>query len=380
MLRRLPFLGIVLALLLPLLGGPVAQAQQGNQRCFAETGQCISGPIRAYWERNGGLPVFGFPITPQREETVEGRTLQVQWFQRDRLEIQADGSITAGRLGARFLELQGRPWQPGLSTVASASGNCRFFPETGYSMCNAFHRYWERNGGLERFGYPITGEIQETIEGRAYTVQYFERRRLEFHPENVGTPFDVLLGLLGREVLTMQHGSLVPECAANINPVLREVYGRVSLGRPLGCPTLAPGNNVPAATQQMERGQMIWYGWAPDQPRMFRLNPRIFAISEPGPTFRTYDDRWVEGRDPDVPDIVPPTGLFAPYRGFGKVWMEDPELRQAIGWAIEPQAQARLADYQVFDSGIILVHIRETATVYAFGDPSRPEQVQVIRR
>jgi hypothetical protein len=41
-------------------------------------------------------------------ETVEGRTIAVQWFERDRLEIQLDGTITAGRLGARALELQGR--------------------------------------------------------------------------------------------------------------------------------------------------------------------------------------------------------------------------------------------------------------------------------
>jgi hypothetical protein len=34
---------------------------QSDQRCFPETGQCISGRIREYWEQNGGLPVFGFP-------------------------------------------------------------------------------------------------------------------------------------------------------------------------------------------------------------------------------------------------------------------------------------------------------------------------------
>jgi hypothetical protein len=32
------------------------------QQCFAETGYCIDGRIREFWEQNGGLPVFGFPI------------------------------------------------------------------------------------------------------------------------------------------------------------------------------------------------------------------------------------------------------------------------------------------------------------------------------
>src|SRR4051794_16224894 len=47
--------------------GAVPAAAQTGERCFPETGLCIAGPIRAFWERNGGLPVFGFPITPQHE-------------------------------------------------------------------------------------------------------------------------------------------------------------------------------------------------------------------------------------------------------------------------------------------------------------------------
>ncbi|HET8630995.1 MAG TPA: hypothetical protein VFL91_26545 [Thermomicrobiales bacterium] len=35
--------------------------------------------------------------------------------------------------------------------------------------------------------------------GQTYRVQYFERARFEYHPENAGTPYEVLLGLLGRE-------------------------------------------------------------------------------------------------------------------------------------------------------------------------------------
>jgi hypothetical protein len=108
------------------------------------------------------LPVFGYPITEQRVETVEGRTIPVQWFERDRLEIQADGTITAGRLGARYLELTGRPWSPGSETPIP-SLECRYFPQTGYNVCGWILGYWERNGGLERFGYPITSAMQETI-------------------------------------------------------------------------------------------------------------------------------------------------------------------------------------------------------------------------
>lgn len=183
----------------------ITQAQASTQRCFPETGYCISGPIRSYWERNGGLAVFGYPISAQQTETVEGRTIPVQWFERDRLEIQRDGAITAGRLGARFLELTGRPWTRGTPLVGGAG--CRWFEQTGHEVCGALLSYWDANGGLERFGYPLTDLTTEVIEGREYQVQYFERRRMEYHPENAGTPYIVLLGLLGKEIHSGNPGN-----------------------------------------------------------------------------------------------------------------------------------------------------------------------------
>jgi len=59
--RLLP-LAVALLALFPLAAPAAAQT---DQRCFSETGQCLAGPIQASWERNGGLPVFGFPITAQ---------------------------------------------------------------------------------------------------------------------------------------------------------------------------------------------------------------------------------------------------------------------------------------------------------------------------
>ena len=50
-----------------------------------------------------------------------------------------------------------------------------------------------------RCGYPLTDELIE--QGR--TVRYFERQRFELHSENA-PPYDVLLGLLGEEVLLQQ--------------------------------------------------------------------------------------------------------------------------------------------------------------------------------
>jgi hypothetical protein len=52
------------------------------------------------------------------------------------------------------------------------------------------------------FGYPISKEFEERNPdtGEVYKVQYFERARFEWHPENQGTPYAVLLGRLGAQL------------------------------------------------------------------------------------------------------------------------------------------------------------------------------------
>jgi subtilisin family serine protease len=77
-----------------------------------------------------------------------------------------------------------------------------YFPETGHTLNGGFRAFWEENGGLAVFGFPISEEFREVnaSDGRTYTVQYFERNRFEYHPENKGTPYEVQLGLLGSQL------------------------------------------------------------------------------------------------------------------------------------------------------------------------------------
>jgi hypothetical protein len=163
---------------------------------------CIEGSIRQYWESNGGLYAFGYPITIQHEAGVEGIWRgQVQWFERDRLEDHGAEGVLTGRLGARWLELQRRPWTT-FPTVTSAPANCDYFDITKHSLCEPFRSYWHAQGGLTRFGYPITQPFFERIGSWSGSVQYFERRRMEHHSEQANPDFKVLLGLLGSYVCT----------------------------------------------------------------------------------------------------------------------------------------------------------------------------------
>lgn len=89
---------------------------------------------------------------------------------------------------------------PGLAQAQS--NRQQFFPETGKTVSGKFLQYWQQNGGLSVYGYPIT-EAQPEVDpetGRTFLTQWFERNRFELHPENVGTKYEVLLGLLGKDL------------------------------------------------------------------------------------------------------------------------------------------------------------------------------------
>jgi spore germination protein len=85
-----------------------------------------------------------------------------------------------------------------------------FFPQTQHSLGGAFKNYWDANGGLAQFGYPWTEEFYEVnpSDGKVYIVQYFERARFEYHPEYRGSKYEVLLGLLGRQVTEGRNGEV----------------------------------------------------------------------------------------------------------------------------------------------------------------------------
>ena len=74
----------------------------------------------------------------------------------------------------------------------------------------------------------------------------------------------------------------------------------------------------------------------------------------------------------------PPDGRYVPARGFGKVWAAQPELREQLGWAIDPEPQASRVDYQHFSGGLF-VRVYATNTVYALRDfRGPPPHAQLI--
>lgn len=90
------------------------------------------------------------------------------------------------------------------------------------------------------------------------------------------------------------------------------------------CPRSAP-LTVEGAFQPFEGGFMIWLPW-PDQPR-----PSIYVFGNDR-QLSLFPDTWSADDPANVPEQEPPAGLFQPVGGFGKVWRENPAVRDRLGW------------------------------------------------
>lgn len=172
---------------------------------FPETGHTLSHGFKQFWEANGGLAVFGYPISEEFRELNPdtGEEYTVQYFERNRFEYHPEMTgtqwrILLGRLGVQLTRSHDFPDAvPGV-----AANDLLVFPETGHSISGPFRQFWEANGGLQLFGFPIS----EPIEENGRLVQHFERNRFEFHPD-LAPEYQVLLGRLGVD-LARQNGYL----------------------------------------------------------------------------------------------------------------------------------------------------------------------------
>ena len=206
MLSRI-WIGIVIAgLLLGVAPVTAGRASAADGRCFVETGKCVGGNFLQYWEANGGLAQQGLPLTAEFAEVspTNGKTYTVQYFERARFERHPENKapydVLLGLLGREQHALKYGTATPAAEAPIAGGGECRAFPETGKQACGSFLSYWSKNGGLAQQGLPLTNTFWEIspTNGKRYQVQYFERARFEYHPENVAA-YTVLLGLLGRE-------------------------------------------------------------------------------------------------------------------------------------------------------------------------------------
>ena len=164
--------GLVAAIFLLLISWLPVQAQAPDIEYFAETGHNVRGDLLRYYKSVANpIIVFGYPITEQFT-SKDGNT--VQYFQRARFELTSDPLKKV-----RLTPLGSRTYKPEKQLVINNPLACRTYSQTGYSVCYAFLEFFDQNGGVAQFGYPIS-----PFEFRnGQIVQYFENTRFEWRPE-----------------------------------------------------------------------------------------------------------------------------------------------------------------------------------------------------
>ena len=193
-------------------GGPLTNAV--GVQTFPQVPYTIAPPFYPYWEEQGGLPIFGLPLSQQTVEVG----YRAQYFERQRLEAHPENAVPytvlLGLVGreaaARRDLLTTAPFAP---AVQEGTPNCEYVAATRHTLCGEFRAYWHDSGldfgepgvsyreSLALFGYPLSEPFQEQLEdGNTYLVQYFERARFEYHPENP-VPYTVLLGRLTADLV-----------------------------------------------------------------------------------------------------------------------------------------------------------------------------------
>ena len=180
--------GLILTMCLSAMSlSPKSVAAQENIRSINEHN--VSGRFLQVWSSHGSdqanVYVNGLPLTDQRPEIsmTDGKTYDVQWFERARYESHPENSapfdVLLGLLG-----LAVHPADPPAAPLAGA----QYFKATGHNLGGGFREFWATHGGLPIFGSPISEERGAVFAGQTETVQYFDRARFAYHPERAGRP------------------------------------------------------------------------------------------------------------------------------------------------------------------------------------------------
>ena len=99
---------------------------------------------------------------------------------------------------------------------------------------------------------------------------------------------------------------------------------------------------IGGAVQEFDGGTMAWRGDA----------GLIYVFFNDG-TWQAFPDTFEEGMPESDPNFSPPSGRMQPIRGFGKVWRENADVREQLGWALAKESGGS-AQVQEFERGAMI--------------------------
>ena len=175
----------------------------------------------------------------------------------------------------------------------------------------------------------LTLSWEVTGEGSVFINQRFQNGALErvaeVAPGSGSRTIDV-----GQNPGTLAFFLVVQDGAGRT--AQRELSTEIVCNIPLFVAPTDPLNHCPgraaldadASYQPFENGFMLWH-------RLRNGEYQIVAFSDDGSYSGPFEDRW-DGEDIDFAES-PPAGLEQPTMGFGRVWVDQSEVRERLGWA-----------------------------------------------
>ncbi len=256
----------------------------------------------------------------------------------------------------QFLNVSGPVLENGKTVTARLSNP--YFYATGYPIAEA---YW----------------ASVKIEGRqgvAVLVQPYERRVLTYVP-SAPEGFKVQMGNIGRHYHDWRYKDAgkpsVVQCNMAIaDPAFNKIWSyNASVQSQLGCMSGYAGFSTSVVFQPFQRGVMLDV-IITDQgsPRGggSKQTKEIYVLYSDG-TAQRFSDTYQDGT-PLAP-VTAPEPLLVPQGGFGKLWRENAQVAQKIGYATAPEAAQSAPNssslFLYFEKGRMIRHANFIFVVYA---------------
>lgn len=262
--RRLRGLTLFLIIGLFVSLFPASASAAPAARYFPPTGHWVEGSFLSFFDRHGGLDLFGYP----RTEPLWRDGHLVQYFQRARFESWPNNpppfDVQLGLLGDEVTGPADKPI-PAAEVPAAGDPSRAYFPQTGHTLSGAFRTFFDNHGGLAIFGYPIS---EAEMGPSGFLIQRFQRARMEWHPE-LPAAYQVSLGLIGDEAIFVQ-GQVTMAATVPVSSVAPPDAAPLPSGRILV--ETSPGGNLVEAQPDGRDSRTVGVGfdpsWSPDGSRI----------------------------------------------------------------------------------------------------------------
>lgn len=166
----------------------------------------INDKMLNFWHDNGGMSIFGYPVSPRfYEVSLEGEMIEVQYFERARLEYRVDKAGTPEEMQTGCLGKEISITGSHIPSLPSGLDGEQVIFGAGLSVPRRFFDFWEANGGPDILGQPISPVLQDATTSSPVWIQYFEKACLEYHPRLAGTVYAVQVSRLGEIVFRSKY-------------------------------------------------------------------------------------------------------------------------------------------------------------------------------